>query len=149
MPADIMLGQKKYADAEPLLKEGYEGMKQREKTMPAAAKVRLTEALERLVQLYDATGDAERFFDVDIRDYNLWIQEEMPVVLILFDASRRKAYWLGVQLYFREDGTRQPKKGAKSVRVRVPKRQLVNRRAIQKIRDLKFVRQGLKLGGHP
>ena len=53
-----LLGQKKYADAEPLLKEGYEGMKQREKKMPPAAKVRLTEALERLVQLYDATSNA-------------------------------------------------------------------------------------------
>ena len=36
-----------------MFKEGYEGMEQREKTMPAAAKVRLTEALERL-----ATGNA-------------------------------------------------------------------------------------------
>jgi hypothetical protein len=34
-------------------------MKQREKTMPPEAKVRLTEALERLVQLYDATGNAD------------------------------------------------------------------------------------------
>src|SRR5438132_10538066 len=25
-------------------------------------------------------------FDVDIRDYDLWTREEMPVVLILFDA---------------------------------------------------------------
>jgi eukaryotic-like serine/threonine-protein kinase len=33
-------------------------MKQREKTMPPAAKVRLTEALERLVQLAGATGNA-------------------------------------------------------------------------------------------
>jgi hypothetical protein len=44
--------------AEPLLKEGYEGMKQREKPMPLEALPRLTEALERLVQLYDATGNA-------------------------------------------------------------------------------------------
>jgi len=44
--------------AEPLLKEGYEGMKQREKTMPPPALPRLTEALERLMQLYDATGNA-------------------------------------------------------------------------------------------
>ena len=29
-----LLGQKKYADAEPLLLKGYEGMKQREKTIP-------------------------------------------------------------------------------------------------------------------
>jgi hypothetical protein len=63
--------------------------------------------------------------------------EEMPVILILFDASRRRAYWLHVQGYFREEATRQPKKGAKTVRVRVPMRQPVNRRAIAKMRDLK------------
>jgi hypothetical protein len=49
-----LLGQKKYADAEPLLMGGYEGMKQREKTIPEPAETRLPEALERLVQLYEA-----------------------------------------------------------------------------------------------
>jgi hypothetical protein len=76
-------------------------------------------------------------FDLDIRDYNLWTQEEMPVILILFDASRRRAYWLPVQRYFREDATRQPQKGAKTVRVYVPIRQVMNRRAIATIRILK------------
>ena len=33
-------------------------MKQRERTMPPHALPRLAEALERLVQLYDATGNA-------------------------------------------------------------------------------------------
>src|SRR6266478_1715996 len=42
-------------------------------------------------------------FDLDIRDYNLWILDRMPVILTLFDASRRRAYWLCVQSYFRED----------------------------------------------
>src|SRR5207302_1359794 len=43
------------ADAEPLLLQGYEGMKQREAKIPVNVRqVRLTEALERLVQLYDA-----------------------------------------------------------------------------------------------
>jgi hypothetical protein len=50
-----LLGQKKYADAEPLLLNGYEGMKQREKTIPPQSKVRLTEALDRLIELYTAT----------------------------------------------------------------------------------------------
>ncbi len=49
-----LLGQKKYADAEPLLLAGYEGMKQREAKIPAPPKARLTEALERIVQLYEA-----------------------------------------------------------------------------------------------
>jgi hypothetical protein len=49
-----LLGQKKYAEAEPLLLDGYEGMRKRAGTIPDQAKVRLTEALERIVQLYDA-----------------------------------------------------------------------------------------------
>lgn len=59
-------------------------------------------------------------FDLDVRDYNPWMLEEMPVLLILFTASRRRAYWLCVQKYFGKDAARRPKKGAKSVRVRVP-----------------------------
>ncbi len=51
-----LLGQKKYADAEPLLLQGYQGMKERQDKIPPQGKVRLTEALERLVQLYEATG---------------------------------------------------------------------------------------------
>lgn len=76
-------------------------------------------------------------FDLDIRDYNLWRREEAPVILILFAASRRRAYWLRVQNYFRESTFRQPKKGAKSVRVRVPQRQAVTRKAVGVWRDLK------------
>jgi serine/threonine protein kinase/tetratricopeptide (TPR) repeat protein len=51
-----LLGQKKYAEAEPLLLEGYEGMKQRADKIPVGAKPHLAEALERLVQLYEAWG---------------------------------------------------------------------------------------------
>ena len=51
-----LLGQKKYAEAEPLLLSGYEGMKQREVNIPLEGKVRLSETLQRLVQLYEATN---------------------------------------------------------------------------------------------
>ena len=30
-------------------------------------------------------------FDLDIRDYNLWMLEKEPVILVLFDATRRRA----------------------------------------------------------
>src|SRR5262249_55608020 len=59
-----LLGQQKYADAEPLLLQGYEGMKQRADKIPKEAKSRLNEAIDRLVQLYDAWGkpvDAEKW----------------------------------------------------------------------------------------
>ncbi len=60
MLGDALLGQKKYAEAEPLLVQGYEGMKEREAKIPPHAKVRLIEALERLVQLYDDWGKPEQ-----------------------------------------------------------------------------------------
>src|SRR5262249_20357226 len=57
---EALLGQKKHAEAEPPLVQGYEGMKAREAKVPPAGKVRLREALERLVRLYEATGDKEQ-----------------------------------------------------------------------------------------
>jgi len=51
-------GQGKYADAEPLLLQGYDGLVQQQASMPPYlnAPRRITESLERLVQLYDAWG---------------------------------------------------------------------------------------------
>jgi tetratricopeptide (TPR) repeat protein len=48
-----LLGQKKYAEAEPLLLAGYDGMKQRQAKIPPQTPNRLTEAVERLVQCYE------------------------------------------------------------------------------------------------
>ena len=58
-----LLGQKKYAEAESLLLAGYEGMKQRADKIPAIGKPRVKESLQRLVQLYEATGQAEKAAD--------------------------------------------------------------------------------------
>ena len=55
-----LLGQKKYAEAEPLLLSGYEGMKQREDKIPVASKRYMKETLQRLVQLYEATGQSDK-----------------------------------------------------------------------------------------
>jgi tetratricopeptide (TPR) repeat protein len=52
-----LLGQKKYAAAEPLLLKGYAGLKQRQHNIDVAFRtLRLTQALDRLVRLYDAWG---------------------------------------------------------------------------------------------
>lgn len=76
-------------------------------------------------------------FQLDIRDYNLWMMERMPVFLVLFDAGRRRAYWLHIQGYFQTDPVRRPGSRVKSVRVRVPKHQVVNQRAIARMREIK------------
>jgi serine/threonine protein kinase/tetratricopeptide (TPR) repeat protein len=58
---ESLSGQQKYAEAEPLLLSGYEGLKAREAKMPAADRVRLlTEAAERLMRLYDATNQPDK-----------------------------------------------------------------------------------------
>ena len=55
-----LAGQKKFAEAEPLLLEGYQGMKQREnRIIPASEKVLLVGALEGLIQLYQDWGKPE------------------------------------------------------------------------------------------
>ena len=54
---EALLGQKKYAEAEPLLLQGYQGMEKRQgKIPPPIRAARLKEALQRLVRLYEATG---------------------------------------------------------------------------------------------
>jgi tRNA A-37 threonylcarbamoyl transferase component Bud32 len=60
---EALLEQKKYTDAEPLLVKGYEGMKERQDKIPPPWKVRLAEARERLVRLYDATGKKDKADD--------------------------------------------------------------------------------------
>ena len=52
--------QQKYAEAEPLLLAGYEGIEGRARTLPPRGQSRLTEARERLVRLYDAWGRKEQ-----------------------------------------------------------------------------------------
>ena len=59
-----LLGQKKYAEAEPLLLSGYNGMKARETAIPPAARPNLPAAAERLVRLYeewDKPGEAAKW----------------------------------------------------------------------------------------
>src|SRR5262249_34857800 len=51
-----LAGQQKYAEAEPLLLAGYQGLKDRQKDLPKAAKTELTDALDRLIRLYEAWG---------------------------------------------------------------------------------------------
>jgi hypothetical protein len=86
-------------------------------------------------------------FDLDIRDFHLWQREKMPVILVLFDASRKRAYWLAVQDYFRGGESHWPKKGAKTVRVRVPRVRVMSRKAVSKMRDLKREVHLREIGG--
>jgi tetratricopeptide (TPR) repeat protein len=54
MLGGALAGQKKFQEAEPLLVEGYSGIKERDAKIPPAAKTRLNETIRRLVDLYAA-----------------------------------------------------------------------------------------------
>jgi hypothetical protein len=53
-----LAGEKKYAEAEPLLLTGYEGMLAREASMPASSRFKLKESGRWIVQLYQDWGQA-------------------------------------------------------------------------------------------
>jgi hypothetical protein len=54
-----LFGQKKYADAEPLLRAGYEGVKARAETLTPARKHYIRDTLDCLIKLAEATGKAD------------------------------------------------------------------------------------------
>ncbi len=54
MLGGVLLGQKKFSEAESLLLEGHNGMKERETAIPAQGKKNIQEALKRLIELYTA-----------------------------------------------------------------------------------------------
>jgi serine/threonine protein kinase len=69
-----LLGQKMYADSEPLLLQGYEGMKAFEATLPLEGKTMLSQSLKRLVELYTAWHVSEPDKGHDVKAAQ-WQQE--------------------------------------------------------------------------
>jgi hypothetical protein len=60
MLGEVMLGQKRYAEAEPLIVAGYEGMKARESEIPPPSRPLLPEAAARVIRFYEAWGKPEQ-----------------------------------------------------------------------------------------
>ncbi len=74
-----LLGVHKYAEAEPLLRDGYEGMKARAATIPPRSRpARLTEAADRLVRLSEVAGQSA--------EAAKWRAERAELVWALADA---------------------------------------------------------------
>lgn len=100
---------------------------------PCAIRIQV-KAKESLTPVGGASG-----FELDVRDVNLWLLERSLVILVLYDASNKRAHWLDVQQWFREQPSRLPVKGAKTIRVRIPTSQRWNRRTVQHLRQRKMI----------
>src|SRR5262245_33878410 len=70
-------------------------------------------------------------FALDRRDVNLWLDEPMPVFLVLYEASSRRGFWLQIQRHFLTSGVGPRRNRAASVRVLIPKTNRMTRRAIE------------------
>jgi hypothetical protein len=77
------------------------------------------------------------YHDLDIRNSNLWMYEKLPVILVVYDAALRQAFWQDVQRYFLAKTTRKPTTGMKWVRLSIPKSQCIDRDFIAQIRRRK------------
>jgi hypothetical protein len=99
------------------------------------------------LQRYD--GGDHYWFPLDERDFNLWLEEPMPVIFFLYDAVRRRAYWVDVQAHFRDNPPRARRSRARTLRIRVPKTNRVTARTTRVLRGKKadVVRQDRSLGG--
>jgi hypothetical protein len=54
------MASKHYAEAEPLLIPGYNGLRERQAKIPAANKPRLEKAAERLIRFYEETAQPDK-----------------------------------------------------------------------------------------
>jgi hypothetical protein len=84
-----------------------------------------------------SSSGAEILFDLSVADWNLWTAESMPVLLVVFDAQKRQAWWLYVQQYSGEHPARAPRSGAKTVLVYIPRLQRFGRRSVAAMRAWK------------
>ncbi len=57
-------------------------------------------ATDSIVQ--DPSG-AFLIYRLRIEDYNLWVNEPLPVFFVLYNAMEKRAFWLHVQRYFAEE----------------------------------------------
>lgn len=69
---------------------------------------------------------------VSRRDLKLWLNESYPVVLIVYDGQKDKAYWLPVQIYFLGHSTTELFAGD-TINVQIPTRRRLNRLGIKTI----------------
>jgi hypothetical protein len=70
-------------------------------------------------------------FRIERADLVYWLAEKSPVILIVYDAKKTKAYWLYVQRYFSELEAFNIFAAGKTVTVHIPIAHRLNPRAIR------------------
>jgi hypothetical protein len=61
----------------------------------------------------------------------------MPVILFLYEAERDRAYWLYIQAYFKEQISYQVDWTQRTVTVRIPKKNVLDKNAVARFVEFK------------
>jgi hypothetical protein len=83
-------------------------------------------------------------FSLETKHCRLWIDEEFPVFLIVYDADQCTAYYLYVQEYFGK--ARRPKKNAATITVRVPQKNKFGKKAVEYMQGRKAAIRAMMKG---
>jgi hypothetical protein len=86
------------------------------------------------IDAYELATEESFSFPLGTKDYRLWSEEVMPVFLILYDARFEEAYWLHIQEYHQ---TQNPTVEGGTIRVHVPRKQVLGVRTIRLMRQRK------------
>jgi len=67
------------------------------------------------------------------RDLKLWFQETYPVILVVYDGQKDRAYWIHIQAYISDRRTPELFAGGDTISFHIPIRNRINPRAIRAI----------------
>src|ERR1017187_1853198 len=70
---------------------------------------------------------------VSRRDLLLWVSEAFPVILVVYDGRRDRAFWLHLQAYFADRPPADLFLAGKTINVHLPVTNRLNRRSVQRI----------------
>lgn len=76
-------------------------------------------------------------FKLTRSDLELWLNEPMPCILIIYDVQANEAYWLYLQAYFENLEKFDLRQVRDSMVVRIPKKNIINQEAIKKFATFK------------
>lgn len=69
-------------------------------------------------------------FSLNTKDLELWLNEPMPCILVIYDASNYQAYWLYLQAYFEQLTDFDLSKTGQTTTVYIPKTNLLTSESI-------------------
>jgi hypothetical protein len=70
-------------------------------------------------------------YRLDRADLQLWLSEPFPLILVVYDATADRAYWLYVQAYFAKQASFNLTRAPKTVSVRIPTTNVLDPAAIR------------------